>query len=225
MTRVLVVEDDPSLLRGLMDNLVDEGFDVSSATDGEAGYRLLCSERPDVVILDLMLPRMSGYEVCRKARANGVSTPILILSARGEEADRVLGLELGADDYLGKPFSVRELIARVKALARRVQPPATVDELRFEDVVVDFRKYEASVGGKPVTMTRKEFAVLRALAAKAGAAMTRDALLREAWGYDVTPTTRTVDNHIVLLRAKLEADPANPRHIVTVHGIGYKWVE
>jgi DNA-binding response OmpR family regulator len=224
MTRVLVVEDDPALLRGLVDNLTFEAFEVMSASDGDTGYRMLRAERPDVVVLDLMLPRMSGYEVCRKARADGIRTPILMLSARGEEADRVLGLDLGADDYLAKPFSVRELIARVKALARRVERPANVDELRFDDVVIDFRKYEATNLGKPVTMTRKEFAVIRALAAKAGEVVTRDALLREVWGYDVMPTTRTVDNHIALLRSKVERDPAEPRHLITVHGIGYKWV-
>jgi DNA-binding response OmpR family regulator len=223
MTRVLVVEDDPALLRGLVDNLELAEFQVLSASDGETGFRLLRSEKPDVMVLDLMLPRMSGYDVCRKARADGIRTPILILSARGEEADRVLGLDLGADDYLAKPFSVRELVARVRALARRVEVPASLDELRFDDVVVNFRKYEATRDGRRVPMTRKEFAVLRALAAKAGEVITRDALLRDVWGYEVTPTTRTVDNHVGLLRSKIERDPASPRHLLTVHGIGYKW--
>ncbi|MDQ3244458.1 MAG: response regulator transcription factor [Gemmatimonadota bacterium] len=224
MTRVLVVEDDPAILRGLVDNLKFEEFEVLTALDGEAAYRILKAEKPDVVILDLMLPRMSGYEVCRKVRSEGIRIPILMLSARGEEADRVLGLDLGADDYMSKPFSVRELIARVRALIRRTQQPSAPEELRFADVVVDFLRYEATASGKPVRMTRKEFAVLRALVARAGEVVTRDILLREVWGYDVMPTTRTVDNHIALLRSKLEQEPSAPRHLVTVHGIGYRWI-
>jgi DNA-binding response OmpR family regulator len=225
MNRVLVIEDDPAILRGLADNLRFEHFEVLVASDGETGYRMLRDERPDCVVLDLMLPRMSGYEVCRKARADGLRVPILMLSARGEEADRVLGLELGADDYLSKPFSIRELIARVRALMRRTQPADSAPEqLRFDDAVVDFLKYEATVGGKPVPMTRKEFAILRALAGRSGQAVTREALLHDVWGYDVTPTTRTVDNHVALLRSKIEKDPAVPRHLITVHGVGYKWV-
>lgn len=224
MTRILVVEDDPAILRGLVDNLKFEEFEVLTASDGEAAYRILKAERPDVVILDLMLPRMSGYEVCRKVRSEGIRIPILMLSARGEEADRVLGLDLGADDYMSKPFSVRELIARVRALIRRTQQPSAPEELRFADVVVDFLRYEATAFGKRVPMTRKEFAVLRALVARAGEVVTRDILLREVWGYDVMPTTRTVDNHIALLRSKLEQEPSAPRHLVTVHGIGYRWI-
>jgi DNA-binding response OmpR family regulator len=223
MTKVLVVEDDPGLLRGLVDSLELAELEVISATDGETGYRMTRDAKPDVVVLDLLLPRMSGYEVCRKLRGDGNRTPILILSARGEEADRILGLDLGADDYLGKPFSIRELIARVRALARRVQPPAEMSELRFGDVAIDFRKYEAFVGGRPIAMTRKEFALLRTLAARAGEVVTRDALLREVWGYEVMPTTRTVDNHVALLRSKSEKNPSEPRHLLTVHGIGYKW--
>lgn len=224
MTRVLVIEDDAAILRGIVDNLQFEKFDVLTATDGDAGYRLLRDERPDVVILDLMLPRMSGYEVCQKARADGLTIPILMLSARGDEADRVLGLDLGADDYLSKPFSIRELLARVRSLARRGQRARELDELRFDGVTVDFVRYEARVDGRAVAMTRKEFALLRALASREGEVVSRDALLRAVWGYDVTPTTRTVDNHVALLRAKLERDAAQPQHLVTVHGIGYKWV-
>jgi DNA-binding response OmpR family regulator len=163
--------------------------------------------------------------VCRKARAAGIATPILMLTARGEEADRVLGLDLGADDYVSKPFSIRELLARVRAILRRAQPAAALpDELRFGDVEVDFRSYEARKGGSPLEMTPKEFQVLRLLAARSGEVVTRDELLNEVWGYENYPTTRTVDNHVATLRAKIELDPANPEHLRTVHGVGYKFV-
>jgi DNA-binding response OmpR family regulator len=225
MSRILVVKDDPAILRGLADNLKFESHEVLTATDGEAGYRLLREKKPDLIILDLMLPKLSGYEVCRKVRDEGLTTPILMLTARGEEADRVLGLDLGADDYVTKPFSVRELMARVRALLRRAHPPkALPDELRFGDVVVNFRRYEAKKGDRALEMTRKEFGVLRLLAARAGEVVTRDDLLNEVWGYENYPTTRTVDNHISLLRAKLEQDPSEPRHLLTVHGVGYKFV-
>ena len=225
MSRILVVEDDPAILRGLADNLRFESHEVLTASDGEDGYRLMREKNPDLVILDLMLPRLSGYELCRKVRAEGISIPILMLTARGEEADRVLGLDLGADDYVSKPFSVRELLARVRALLRRAQPPQAVpDELHFEDVLVDFRRYVASKAGKPLDMTRKEFGVLRLLAARPGEVLSRDELLNEVWGYENYPSTRTVDNHIASLRAKLEENPAEPRHLLTVHGVGYKLV-
>jgi Response regulators consisting of a CheY-like receiver domain and a winged-helix DNA-binding domain len=225
MSVILVVEDDPAILRGLADNLRFESYEVLTAEDGESGYKLLAEKKPDLLILDLMLPRMSGYEVCRKARAAGITTPIMMLTARGEEADRVLGLDLGADDYVSKPFSIRELLARVRAILRRAQPAAALpDELRFGDVEVDFRSYEARKGGSPLEMTPKEFQVLRLLAARSGEVVTRDELLNEVWGYENYPTTRTVDNHVATLRAKIELDPANPEHLRTVHGVGYKFV-
>ena len=173
-----------------------------------------------------MLPKLSGYEVCRKVRQEGVATPIVMLTARGEEADRVLGLDWGADDYVTKPFSVRELLARVRAILRRTQrSTALPDELRVENVAVDFRRYEARKDDKPVEMTRKEFGLLRLLVARAGEVVSRDDLLNEVWGYDSSPTTRTVDNHIASLRAKLEENPSQPRHLLTIHGVGYKWVD
>ena len=225
MSRILVIEDDPAILRGLADNLKFESHEVLTASDGEAGYRLIQEQKPDLIILDLMLPKMSGYEVCRKVRDEGITTPILMLTARGEEADRVLGLDLGADDYVTKPFSVRELMARVRALLRRTQPPRTLpDELRFDDVVVDFRRYEARKGDQTLEMTRKEFGILRLLAARPGEVVARDELLNEVWGYDKYPTTRTVDNHIATLRSKLEDNPAEPRRLLTVHGVGYKLI-
>jgi DNA-binding response OmpR family regulator len=225
MSVILVIEDDPAILRGLADNLRFESYEVLTASDGETGYRLMREHPPDLLVLDLMLPKLSGYELCRKVRAEGVTTPILMLTARGEEADRVLGLDLGADDYVTKPFSVRELLARIRALLRRAQPPKTLpDELRFDDVVIDFRSYEARNRGELVEMTRKEFQILRLLGSRPGEVITRDELLNEVWGYENYPTTRTVDNHVASLRAKIERDPAQPQHLRTVHGVGYKFV-
>jgi DNA-binding response OmpR family regulator len=227
MSKILIVEDEPAILRGLQDNLRLEGFEVLTASDGESGYKLAVEAKPDLMILDLMLPRMSGYEVCRKLRTEGVNTPILILTARSEETDRVLGLDLGADDYVTKPFSIRELLARVRALLRRAAPAvpavAAFDQLRFSGAFLDFQKYEASKDGQPVDLTRKEFGIVKFLASRPGVVVSRDELLNEVWGYDAYPTTRTVDNHIASLRAKLEPDAANPRHFLTVHGVGYKF--
>lgn len=224
MARILVIEDDPAILRGLADNLACESHDVLTAGDGEHGYSLARSAKPDLIVLDLMLPRMTGYELCRKLRTENVATPIVMLTARGDEADRVVGLDLGADDYVTKPFSVRELLARIRAVLRRAQAQSALPaELRFGKVTVDFRRYEARKGGQPVELTRKEFGLLRLLAARAGEVVTRDELLNEVWGYDATPTTRTVDNHVASLRAKLEDNPSNPQHLFTVYGVGYKW--
>ena len=225
MTRVLVVEDDAAILRGLTDNLEAESYVVLTARDGEAGYAILEQEEPDLVILDLMLPKLSGYEICRRARSEGMTVPILMLTAKGTESDRVLGLDLGADDYVTKPFSVRELLARVRALLRRRQSADAVpDELEFDDVVVDFKSFEARKGGEVIKLTRKEFGTLRFLAGRRGEVVRRDELLREVWNYKRYPTTRTVDNHVASLRSKIEKDPSDPRHLLTVHGVGYKLV-
>jgi DNA-binding response OmpR family regulator len=225
MSRILVIEDDPAILRGLADSLKRESHDVLTAADGEAGYGMIGQKHPDLVILDLMLPKMSGYELCRRVRAEGVTTPILMLTARGEEGDRVLGLDLGADDYVTKPFSLRELLARVRALLRRAQPPRTlIDELRVNDVAIDFKKYEATAGGRPLELTRREFQLLRVLASRPGEVVTRPELLDQVWGLDDYPTTRTVDTHIASLRAKIERDPASPERLLTMRGVGYKWV-
>jgi DNA-binding response OmpR family regulator len=224
MSRILIVEDEPALLRALADGLRFESYEVFTAADGEAGYRLAKEKNPHLVILDLMLPRMSGYEVCRKLRAERSGALILMLTARGEEADRVAGLDLGADDYVTKPFSVHELSARVRALLRRAGSLQTFpDELRFDDVLIDFRTYDARRGGQTLDLTRKEFHLLRLLVARSGEAVSREELLEEVWGLENYPTTRTVDTHVFNLRAKLERDPRNPEHLVTVHGIGYRW--
>jgi DNA-binding response OmpR family regulator len=225
MSRILVIEDDLAILRGLKDNLTAESHEIITAEDGGEGYRLAKEEGPELIILDLMLPTLSGYEICRKLRDEGDSVLILMLTARGEEADRILGLDLGADDYVTKPFSIRELKARVRALLRRSDSAsAPPDTLSFADVVVDFPQYTARKGGDPVEMTPKEFGVLRYLAARAGEVVSRYELLEEVWGYGKFPTTRTVDNHIAALRAKLEDDPAEPRYLQTVHRVGYKFV-
>jgi DNA-binding response OmpR family regulator len=226
MSRILLIEDDPAILRGLADGLRRESHEVLTAADGETGYGMLFGQkRTDLVILDLMLPGMSGYEICRRARAEGVTIPILMLTARGEEGDRVLGLDLGADDYVTKPFSLRELLARVRALLRRAQPPQTlIDELRVNGVVIDFRKYEATADGRTLELTRREFQLLRVLASRPGEVITRPELLDRVWGLDDYPTTRTVDTHIAGLRARIERDPANPERLLTMRGVGYKWV-
>jgi DNA-binding response OmpR family regulator len=225
VSRILVVDDEPAILRGVADNLKRELHEVWTAADGETGYQLIREKKPDLVILDLMLPKLSGFEICRKVRSEGMTTLILMLTARGEETDRVVGLDMGADDYVTKPFSVRELLARVRALLRRTQlaAKATIDELNFENIMIDFRKYEARKGGKPLDMTRREFQLLQALASRPGEVVTRDELLNLVWGLDVYPTTRTIDNHVAGLRAKLERNPDEPRHILTIRGVGYKW--
>jgi DNA-binding response OmpR family regulator len=223
MSLVLIIEDDAAILRGLKDSLRFERYDVITATDGEAGYRLAQEKKPDLVILDLMLPKMSGFEICRKLRVEGFKPPIVMLTARSEEAERVLGLDLGADDYVTKPFSIRELLARVRAHLRRTEAPdALPAEVRFDNVVVDFHRFEALKGGSPVDLTRKEFGLLRLLAARAPDVVTREDLLNGAWGYENYPSTRTVDTHVASLRAKIETDPSSPRRLITVHGVGYK---
>lgn len=222
--KVLVVEDDPGILRTVADNLRFEQYDVVTATDGETAYALYRRERPDLIVLDLMLPRMSGLELCQQLRLQDAQVPVLMLTARSEEADRVRGLDLGGDDYVTKPFSIPELMARVRALLRRASAgsglPSTV---KFGRVEVDFRRYEAHRDGRPVELTRKEFALLRFLASREDTVVTRDELLNKVWGFGSYPLTRTVDNHIASLRAKLEADPGRPVHIQTVHGVGYKF--
>lgn len=227
MSRILVVDDEPAILRGLADNLKRELHEVLTAADGETGYRFIKEKKPDLVILDLMLPKLSGYEVCRQMRSEGMTTLVLMLTARGEETDRVVGLDMGADDYVTKPFSIRELLARVRALLRRTQPPqaakAAIDRLTVENVTIDFRKYEARRAGKPLDMTRREFQLLQALASRPGEVVTRDELLDRVWGLEAYPTTRTIGNHIAGLRAKLERDPAEPKRLLTVRGVGYKW--
>jgi DNA-binding response OmpR family regulator len=225
MKRILIIEDDISILNGLRDVLTFKSYEVLTAEDGEIGYAVIVEEKPDLIILDIMIPRMDGFALCRKLRAEGNSIPVLMLTARGEEPDKIRGLDIGADDYVTKPFSLPELLARVRALLRRTPERSTKsppDSLKIGDVSMDFKRYEARKGDASINLSPKEFGILGFLASRAGEVVTRDELLDEVWGYDLYPTTRTVDNHIAQLRSKIEKDPADPRYLVTVHGVGYK---
>jgi DNA-binding response OmpR family regulator len=222
--RVLVVEDDAAILRGLCDALTYEGYDVVRARTGEEGLQLLRETAPELLILDVMLPGMNGFDVCRRARADHADIGILMLTARALEVDRVMGLDLGADDYLTKPFSLPELLARVRAILRRGTRAEPLLQLAFDDVVIDFAAYRATRAGQPLHLSPKEYAVLRLLAVRAGTVVPRADLLYDVWGLERLPTTRTVDNHVAQLRAKLEQDPQSPRRLLTVHGVGYRFV-
>jgi two-component system alkaline phosphatase synthesis response regulator PhoP len=226
MERILVVEDEPDMLMGLQDNLQFEGYQVITARDGQAALELALTTCPDLIVLDLMLPKLDGFEVCKRIRAKGMDTPIIMLTAKSQEVDKVLGLELGADDYITKPFSIRELLARIKAVLRRHQaPPQQIESYQFGDVKVDFRKSIATKGGEQIDLSHYEAGILRILITNRGEPISRNRILDEVWGYELYPTTRTIDNHVVKLRQKLEDDPHNPEHIVTVHGMGYKFVD
>jgi len=223
--RILIIEDEPDLLRGLELNLKAEGYVVLTASRGDTGLEQALRERPELVLLDIMLPGMSGLDVCRELRAKGFDAPIIMLTARAEEVDRVVGLEIGADDYVTKPFGIRELLARIRVRLRRHAPATNGDaKLRFGEIEVDFDRHEALRSGQRVDLTGKEFEVLRLLASHRGEIVTRDRLLDEVWGYETYPTTRTVDNHILRLRQKLEEDPGDPRYILSIYGEGYKFV-
>jgi DNA-binding response OmpR family regulator len=224
-TRILIVEDEPAMVQGLRDNFEYEGYEVISAADGVDGLSRAIADQPDLVVLDVMMPKMSGLDVCKQLKARKPSLPIIMLTARGQEIDKVVGLELGADDYVTKPFSIRELMARVKAVLRRASPQAATAEVyRFSDVEVNVRSNEVLRGGQPVELSSKEFALLAYFVAHPAETLSRDRLLDAVWGYENYPTTRTVDAHIVHLRQKLEPNPEEPRFILTVHGSGYKFV-
>ncbi|HJZ79862.1 MAG TPA: response regulator transcription factor [Pyrinomonadaceae bacterium] len=224
-TRILIVEDEPAMVAGLRDNFEYEGYEVISAADGAVGLQRALAEKPDLVVLDVMMPQMSGLDVCKRLKAEQPSMPIIMLTARGQEIDKVVGLELGADDYVTKPFSIRELMARVKAVLRRAAPQAPAPEIyRFSDVEVNVRSNEVLRAGTPVDLSAKEFALLCYFVAHPAETLTRDRLLDAVWGYENYPNTRTVDTHIVHLRQKLEPNPEEPRFILTVHGSGYKFV-
>jgi two-component system alkaline phosphatase synthesis response regulator PhoP len=224
--RILLVEDEPGFRVALQRRLAREGHHVEQADDGQSGLQRASTELFDLVVLDVTLPDRSGFEVCREMRRRGVETPVIMLGARAQVEDRVVGLRLGADDYLVKPFAMSELLARVEARLRRPTSaaPQAAEAYRFGDVEVDFRKAEVVRAGQPVSLSAKEFQLLRYLVRQRGATLSRDELLNEVWGYDAMPSTRTVDVHVAWLRRKLEPSPARPRYILTRHGLGYKFV-
>jgi two-component system alkaline phosphatase synthesis response regulator PhoP len=224
--RVLLVEDEPGLVLTLTDRLRSEGYDVTSATDGPTGFSTASSGKFDVILLDVMLPGASGFDVCRDLRQRGVQTPVIMLTARGQVVDKVLGLKIGADDYLTKPFDMLELLARIEVQTRRATAGsgATAVEHRFGDVSVNFRKAEVLRGGQPLELSAREFLLLKYFIEHREATLTRDELLNEVWGYHSMPSTRTVDVHVAWLRQKIEPNPRHPQYILTVHGLGYKFV-
>lgn len=225
MTRILIVEDEPNMVAGLRDNFEFEGYDVITAQDGVAGLQRALDDSPDLVLLDVMMPRMSGLDVCKQLKTKRPSIPVIMLTARGQEVDKVVGLELGADDYVTKPFSIRELLARVKAVLRRSHTvPKEQEKYAFGDVEVNLKSCQVSRSGKSLDFSTKEFELLKYFLCHSGETLSRDRLLEDVWGYDRFPTTRTVDAHIVRLRQKLESKPEDPRFILTVHGTGYKFV-
>jgi two-component system alkaline phosphatase synthesis response regulator PhoP len=225
-TRILIVEDEPAMVAGLRDNFEYENYEVISAEDGVAGLERALKDNPDLVVLDVMMPKMSGLDVCKQLRTRRPDMPIIMLTARGQEVDKVVGLELGADDYVTKPFSIRELMARVKAVLRRRSTPAppVMEIYRFSDVEVNIRNHEVRRGNQQVDLSAKEFALLAYFIAHRAETLSRDELLEAVWGYENYPSTRTVDTHIVHLRQKLEKNPEDPRFILTIHGTGYKFV-
>jgi DNA-binding response OmpR family regulator len=225
MSRVLIVEDDASMAIALRDGFEFEGYNVTVAKDGQSGFRLATEKDLDLIILDVMLPQMSGLDVCKKLRNAGNNIPIILLTARGQEIDKVLGLKTGADDYVTKPFSFMELVARVEALLRRTSKHiANLEQFQFGDITLNFKKNEALYGEEMLDLSPREFKILKYFIEHQGEVVTRDQLLDAVWGYDSFPFTRTVDTHIAKLRQKIKEDPANARHIITVHRAGYKFI-
>ena len=220
--KILVVEDDLAIAFGLQKNLQFEGYEVVVATDGEAGLSRAIDARPDLMILDIMLPKVNGFEICQALRKQGIDIPIIFLTAKGQESDKILGLDLGGDDYMTKPFSVRELLARVKTILRRVKGDEP-ELVAFGDVEVNFKAQTVKLRGQDVSLTSKEFELLRFLMRSEGKVLPRDSILNKVWGYDYYGTARTIDNFINRLRQKIEDDVDNPRHILTVRGVGYKF--
>jgi DNA-binding response OmpR family regulator len=225
--KILVIEDEADLVKGLKLNLADEGYEVDWAPDGREGLRRALEEAPDLVILDIMLPGMNGLEVCRELRQKKANIPVIMLTAKGEEVDKIVGLEIGADDYMTKPFSVRELLARIKAHLRREkrEPRSVPKTCVFGEVEVDFVHFKVRRAGKESDLTSLEVDILKYLIAHKGEVVSREALLDKVWGYEKFPTTRTIDNHIMKLRKKIEDDPSRPRHIFSIYGEGYRFMD
>lgn len=227
MHPILIVEDEPSMLMGLKDNLEFESYQVDTAEDGETGLEKICSNSYSLVLLDVMLPKISGFDICKKAREKGIQTPIILLTARGEEIDKVLGLEFGADDYITKPFSLRELLARIRAVLRRTEnqsAKAEESKVQIGRLSIDFTSFEGFIDTEEVKMSHKEVEILHYLWNKRNHTVSRDDLLDQVWGTDYQPTSRTIDNFILKLRQKIEEDLNHAKIILTVHGVGYRLV-
>ena len=221
---ILIIEDDVSILRGLKDNLTFEGYRVHSSTDGQEGLKLALEKHIDLVLLDIMLPGMNGYEICRRLKKEKPQLPVIMITARGSEMDTVVGLDIGADDYISKPFGIPELLARVRAVLRRSSSDEQeIETYSFGNVSMDFKKFQATVNNEQIELSSKEFAIMKYFIGHEQEVIHRHELLEKVWGFEVTPTTRTVDNYILELRKKLEQDPSNPKHIITVRGAGYKF--
>lgn len=225
MSKILIVEDEINMLRGLKDNLEFEGYEVDTAEEGKTGLSKIVSNNYDLVLLDVMLPHISGFDVCKKVRSENIDTPIILLTAKGEEIDKVLGLELGADDYITKPFSVRELLARIKAILRRSSKGSlndTDENVKIGNLSINFRSYEATQDGVAIKLSHKEFEILQYLHSHKLKVVHRDEIMSKVWDIDQGITSRTVDNFIMRLRQKIESNPNHPKIIITVHGVGYK---
>ena len=226
MPKILIVEDEPSMRLGLRDNLEFESYEVDIAEDGQIAIDKISSQKYDLILLDVMLPKISGFDVCKKIRKEGNNVPVILLTAKGEEIDKVLGLELGADDYITKPFSLRELLARIKAVMRRSDSISAKGEMvKIGRLDVNFETYNAFEDGTEVSLSHKEFEILNYLWKKKNNTVSRDEILSNIWGQDVYTTTRTIDNFILKLRQKIELDSNHPKIILTVHGIGYKLID
>lgn len=226
MKKILIIEDDPAIRTGIKEALSAEGYSVSEADTGTSGFDIASKNNFDLIILDLILPGKDGIEICKDLRSNGVKTPIIMVTSRKEEIDKILGLEIGADDYVTKPFSLRELLARIKALIRRsTYEPGDIEEVDFADLKINFKKQEMLKGINSVKLSATEYRILHYFIDHEGEVISRDKFLDEVWGYDSFPTTRTVDNYILSLRKKIEDDPANPKHLLTIHKVGYKFVK
>jgi DNA-binding response OmpR family regulator len=226
MNTILIIEDDPAISKGLEESLRTENYKVLREENGESGITTAKSSKPDLIILDIMLPGINGLEVCKELRRGGYNVPILMLTSKREETDKVLGLELGADDYVTKPFGLRELLARIRALLRRrLEIEKEQEKFSFGKISIDFKRMEASKGKEQIKFSLKEFEILKFFIKHEGEVVTREMLLNEVWGYDTFPTTRTVDNFILMLRKKIENNPSAPKHILTYHSAGYKFVK
>ncbi|HQI40360.1 MAG: DNA-binding response regulator [Ignavibacteriales bacterium UTCHB2] len=226
MKKILIIEDDPATLRGLEETFSEEHYQVTTSMSGQMGFDKAMEENYDLIILDLMLPDKNGIDICKDLRNKGINTPVLMLTGKKEEVDKIIGLEIGADDYVTKPFSVREVVARVKALLRRPQEiRPEIEDYSFNDVYLDFKKQEAKKGNQYLEFSVMEFKLMKYFVQREGEVIDRNQLLDEVWGYENYPSTRTVDNFILNLRKKIEDDHSDPKHILTIHRAGYKFVK